>query len=236
METPPPASDLDASDPVDSVASEPSDPVASDPVAADPVASDPVAADPIDPVAADPVLAPLIAEHGRLEAEVADDPFRRLVLAIVNQQLSTASAAAIRGRLLERFELTPETLLAAEAEALTAVGLSRRKAEYVRGIAAAFRQDGLTRAVFETMTDEEVVERLVRIRGVGTWTAKIFLMFALGRPDVFPVEDLGIRRGMTNLFGELTPAEMLETAERWRPQRTRACLYVWRAADVGRGG
>lgn len=179
-----------------------------------------------DPVVADPVFAPLIAEHGRLEAEVADDPFRRLVLAIVNQQLSTASAAAIRGRLIERFELTPDALLVAEPEALTAVGLSRRKAEYVQGIAAAFRDDGLSRAAFDAMTDDEVIERLVRIRGVGTWTAKIFLMFALGRPDVFPVEDLGIRRGMTTLFGELSAAEMLDVAERWRPERTRASLYL----------
>ena len=191
---------------------------------------------PSDPVAADPVLAPLIEEHGHLEAEIADDPFRRLVLAIVNQQLSTASAAAIRGRLIERFALTPGALLAAETDALTAVGLSRRKAEYVQEIAAAFREDGLSRAAFDAMTDDEVIERLVRIRGVGAWTAKIFLMFALGRPDVFPVEDLGIRRGMTNLFGELSTAEMLDVAERWRPERTRACLYVWRAADMTRGG
>jgi len=190
--------------------------------------SDPVAA---DPVAADPVFAPLIEAHGHLEPEVADDPFRRLVVAIVNQQLSTASAAAIRGRLVERFDLTPDALLAAESDALTAVGLSRRKAEYVQGIAAAFREDDLTRDAFGAMSDEEVIERLVRIRGVGTWTAKIFLMFALGRPDVFPVEDLGIRRGMTNLFGELSAAEMLEVAERWRPERTRASLYLWRAAD-----
>lgn len=189
-----------------------------------------------DPIVADPVFAPLIEEHGLLRAEIADDPFGRLVLAIVNQQLSTASAAAIRGRLIERFELTPDVLLAAEPEALTAVGLSRRKAEYVQEIAAAFRDDELTRAAFDAMTDEEVIERLVRIRGVGRWTAKIFLMFALGRPDVFPVEDLGIRRGMTNLFGPLSATEMIEVAERWRPERTRACLYLWRAADMRRGG
>jgi len=189
-----------------------------------------------DPVLTEPAFAPLIAEHGHLEPQVADDPFRRLVLAIVNQQLSVASAAAIRGRLLERFELTPDALLAAEPEALTAVGLSRRKAEYVREIAAAFLEDGLTHAAFEGMPDDEVIERLVRIRGIGTWTAKIFLMFGLGRPDVFPIEDLGIRRGMTNLFGELDEGEMREIAERWRPERTRACLYVWRAADMTRGG
>lgn len=189
-----------------------------------------------DPVAAEPQFAALIEEHGPLEPRVADDPFRRLVLAIVNQQLSVASAAAIRGRLLERFEITPESLLGAEAEELTSVGLSRRKAEYVRGIAAAFLEDELTRAAFDAMSDDEVIERLVRIRGIGTWTAKIFLMFALGRPDVFPIEDLGIRRGMTNLFGELDEAGMLEVAERWRPERTRAALYVWRAADMTRGG
>ena len=190
----------------------------------------------LDPVASEPRFAPLIEEHGHLEPQVADDPFRRLVLAIVNQQLSIASAAAIRGRLLERFEITPDALLAAEPEELTAAGLSRRKAEYVRGIAAAFREDALTRAAFDAMSDDEVIERLVRICGVGTWTAKIFLMFALGRPDVFPIEDLGIRRGMTNLFGKLDQAGMLEVAERWRPVRTRASLYVWRAADMTRGG
>jgi len=181
-----------------------------------------------DPIADDDVLAPLVRRHGRLELETAEDPFRRLVTSIVNQQLSTASAAAIRGRLFDRFEISPAALAEADPSELAEVGLSARKAEYVRSVAEAFR-GGLDPGSLVEMSDEEVVERLTAIRGVGIWTAKIFLMFGLGRPDVFPVEDLGVRKGMQELFGELSRAEMMERAERWRPHRSLAALYVWRA-------
>lgn len=188
-----------------------------------------------DPLAGDDVLGPLVEEHGRLDVEVAADPFARLVMAIVNQQLSTASARAIRERFTDRFAITPAALRRADVEDLAAVGLSRRKIEYIVGIAEEFERDDLTPATFETMSDDEVVRRLVAIRGVGTWTAKIFLMFALGRPDVFPVEDLGIRRGMTRLLGDMDETAMAKEAERWAPHRSRASLYVWRAADMKRG-
>lgn len=182
-----------------------------------------------DPLADDPVLGPLVERHGRLEVEPAEDPFRRLVTAIVNQQLSTESAAAIRERLFERFGITPAGILDAEPSSLREVGLSARKVEYLRSVAEAFRRGELAPSALEELSDEEVLERLTSIRGVGTWTGKIFLMFGLGRPDVFPVEDLGIRKGMRALFGELDRGEMVERAERWRPHRSRASLYVWRA-------
>ena len=181
-----------------------------------------------DPLKDDPVLAPLIRRHGVLEIETAADPFRRLVTSIVNQQLSTASAAAIRQRLFDRFEIAPAALLGTDPSELREVGLSARKADYLLNIAEAFREDPNLSSL-EEMSDEDVTERLTAITGVGTWTAKIFLIFALGRPDVFPVEDLGIRKGMRELFGDLSRAEMAERAERWRPHRSLASLYVWRA-------
>lgn len=188
-----------------------------------------------DLLADDPVLAPLVERHGRLGVEPAEDPFRRLVTAIVNQQLSTTAAATIRERLFERFEITPTALLGSEPSELRGVGLSARKVEYVRGVAEAFASGDLAPSALEALSDEEVLAQLTELRGIGTWTGKIFLMFGLGRKDVFPVEDLGIRKGMRALFGELSREEMVSRAERWRPHRSRASLYVWRAKREAAG-
>jgi len=184
----------------------------------------------MEPLERDPVMADLIEEHGRLALEPAEDPFRRLVVAIINQQLSMASADAIRERVEERFEITPSGLLAADAEALADAGLSRRKIEYVRNVAEAF-DDGLSREAFRGMENEEVVDALTEIRGVGVWTGKIFLIFCLGREDVFPVEDLGVRRGMEAAYGIDERPAMVEKAEEWRPYRSYASQYLWRAYD-----
>lgn len=180
----------------------------------------------------DPVLGPVVDAHGPLTLEPADDPFRRLVVAILNQQLSTASAAAIRERLFARVEIAPGPLLDADPQVLRAQGLSASKTEYVRNVAAAFADDRLSAGRLAGMTDQRVIDELTAIRGVGVWTAKMFLIFALARPDVFPVEDLGVRGGMTALFGELTRREMVDTAERWRPHRSTASLYLWRVAHA----
>ncbi|WP_101296445.1 DNA-3-methyladenine glycosylase family protein [Halegenticoccus soli] len=189
----------------------------------------------MQPLRNDPVLAEIVEAHGPLELSAADEPFERLVVSIVNQQLSTAAASSIRERLFARHEITPESLIRADDESLREAGLSGQKIEYVRNAARAFRDRGLTRATFEGMTDEEVVDELTAIRGVGAWTAKTFLMFGLGREDVFPVEDLGIRNGMRHLYGEgMSREEMVERAKAWRPYRSVACLYVWHAYDDAR--
>ena len=180
---------------------------------------------------ADPDLGPYVETHGEIALEPAEDPFRRLVVSIINQQLSTQSAAAIRNRLFDRFTITPESMLAADEAALREVGLSGQKIEYVRNVAERFEADGLSPAAFATMTDEEVIEELTSIRGIGVWTAKMFLIFVLAREDVFPVEDLGIRRGMELLYGDLTRAEMRTRAEAWRPYRSYASLHLWRAYE-----
>ncbi len=180
----------------------------------------------------DPDLAPLVEEHGPLELEPADDPFRRLVVSLTRQQVSMAAAAAIEKRLFDAVEVTPGGLLAAEESTLRDAGLSRQKTEYVRAVARAWREREYDRGFFEGMDDEAVTAELTGIHGVGTWTAKMFLLFALGRPDVFPVEDLGIRRGMESLYGDgMDRQEMVATAERWRPYRSTASLYLWRAVD-----
>ncbi|MFB6250871.1 MAG: DNA-3-methyladenine glycosylase [Halobellus sp.] len=187
----------------------------------------------MDPVRTDPQLGPLVETHGELPIGTADDEFARFVVAIVNQQLSTESAAAIRERLFDRVDVTPEEILATDESTLRDVGLSRLKIEYVRNVARAFRERDLSRAGLAGADDDEVIATLTEIRGVGTWTAKMYLIFVLGRQDVFPVEDLGIRTGMSTLYGfENTDREgMVEHAERWRPYRSYASRYLWYVVD-----
>lgn len=178
----------------------------------------------------DPTLAALIDEHGEIAVERADDPFARLVTAIISQQLSVQSAAAIRERLFDRYEITPDGIRAADEEGMRECGLSSQKIRYVRNIAAHF-EDGVSHDYFADLTDEEVIDDLTEITGVGVWTAKMFLMSVLAREDVFPVEDLGIRNGMTKLYDLEDEQKMVEKADDWRPYRSYASRYVWRAVD-----
>ncbi|NHN59122.1 MULTISPECIES: DNA-3-methyladenine glycosylase [Halorussus] len=180
----------------------------------------------------DAYLGSLVEEYGPLTIDPAEDFFERFVVSILRQQVSMASAAATRERLFEAVEVTPEGILAADPEVLRDAGLSRQKTDYVRNVAEAFLEEGYSRAYFADMTDEEVAAELTSITGVGAWTADMQLMFSLGRPDVFPVGDLGVRKGMEALFDdELTRAEMVEAAERWAPYRSYASLYLWRADE-----
>jgi DNA-3-methyladenine glycosylase II len=178
----------------------------------------------------DAYVGPLIDEHGVLELDTADDMFERLVVSILRQQVSMASAAATRKRLFESVEVTPEGILAADPETLRDAGLSRQKTRYVRNVAEAFREE-YSKAYFEDLGDDEVVSELTSITGVGEWTANMQLLFSLGRPDVFPVGDLGVRKGMETLFGEMTREEMVAEAERWAPYRSYATLYLWRIEE-----
>lgn len=182
-----------------------------------------------DTLREDEKLRPLIEEHGELELEASENPFERLVVSIVNQQLSTQSAKAIKERLFENFEITPENILEASEEGLADVGLSKQKIEYVKSSANHFVDDDLSREKFSEMSDEEVIEELTEIHGVGEWTAKMFMISVLAREDVFPVEDLGIRRAMEEVYGLESRSEMTERAEDWRPYRSLASLYLWKS-------
>ncbi|WP_459191375.1 DNA-3-methyladenine glycosylase family protein [Halosimplex sp. J119] len=191
-------------------------------------------ADPIEALAEDVIIGPLVTEHGRLELEPAEDLYERLVISLLRQQVSMASAAAIQERLFEAVEVTPEGMLGADPEVLLDAGLSEAKADYVKTAAQAFVDNGWDRKAFAEMSDDEVREELTAIHGIGPWTANMFLMFGLAREDVFPVGDLGIRKGMELLFDEeLTRGEMVDAAERWRPYRSYASLYLWNHYEDG---
>src|SRR6056297_1804107 len=183
----------------------------------------------------DPTMARLIDRHGPLTVEPAGDEFARLCTSVVNQQLSTASAAAIHERFVDVLgaDPTPDLVLAADEDDLREAGLSGTKVEYLRNVAAAFR-DGdrdLTREGLADASDEAVVKALTAIRGVGEWTARMYLIFALGREDILPLGDLAVRRGIDQLYGAgdatMDRSDMRSLAEAWRPYRSVATRYVW---------
>jgi DNA-3-methyladenine glycosylase II len=188
----------------------------------------------------DPVMAGLVAEHGKMSVErrlrergLTQDPWAVLVRAVVGQQLSAKAAATIFARLTEPYRdgmPTPEELLAADEKDLRAAGLSGRKVEYLRDLARHVAEGELELESLAAMSDEEVIEEITAVRGFGRWTAEMFLIFHLGRPDVLPLGDLGIRRAVERAYSldELPDEDELERiAEPWRPQRTLACLYLW---------
>lgn len=167
-------------------------------------------------------------------------PFEALLRAIVSQQLSGKAAATILGRVHALFLTTkkpdPEALLLLSTESLRAAGLSGNKVLAVRDLAAK-TLDGTvpTMRKMRAMSDEEVVERLIQVRGIGVWSAEMLLMFSLGRPDVLPVADLGVRQGFQYTYALEKPptaVELTEHAECWRPFRSVASWYMWRAAGM----
>jgi DNA-3-methyladenine glycosylase II len=196
--------------------------------------------------AADPLLAQLIDRLGALPAPVRaaarptpGEHYAGLVRTIVGQQLSTRAAQTIWLRLLAQFDdrpPLPEEILAADPEALrAAAGLSRAKTTYLRSLAEHVLDGSLELARLEQLDDEAVIAELVAVKGIGEWSAHMFLMFQLERPDVLAPGDLGIRRGIQISYGLEalpTPAEVITIAEPWRPYRTAACRYLWRAIDA----
>ncbi len=190
---------------------------------------------------ADPVLARIIDSVGPFTMEPRDGSYRSLSRAIFFQQLAGPAARAIMNRVLEalgtdeeRF-FTPEQLLPATDEQLRSAGLSRQKVAYLRDLSEKFASGELSEEEFAAEEDEEVVRRVSAVKGIGRWTAEMFLIFSLGRPDVLPVDDLGVRRGFQQTYGlpELpSPEEMERIAERWRPYRSVGTWYMWRSLGV----
>ena len=194
--------------------------------------------------AADPVLGALIDRIGpdvlgdRRRARPSDH-WGVLIRAIIAQQVSTHSADAVHARLLTAFggrPPTPQELAAADPERLRpAVGLSRAKMVYLQSLAAHVCEGSLDLATLGELDDDAVRRALTAVRGIGPWSADIFLIFHLGRPDVLVVGDLGVRRAMAKVYGlsaDPTVAEMERIAAPWRPYRTLGCLYLWRSLDA----
>jgi DNA-3-methyladenine glycosylase II len=191
----------------------------------------------------DPILAGVIETVGKLPNARSGRPEREdhygaLVRSIVGQQLSVLAARAIYGRLIARFDdrpPTPQEILDDEPEELrAAAGLSRAKVGFLRSLAEHVISGELELERMDALSDEQVISELVAVKGLGVWTAHMFLMFHLDRPDVLAVGDLGIRRAIERAYGlDGLPqaAEMEEIAEPWRPYRTLACRYLWRSLD-----
>lgn len=156
---------------------------------------------------------------------------------VVSQQLSTTAAGAIYGRLARAIgpgAPRPQALLQLSREDLLACGLSRAKTEYVRNVALAFEERRLDRRAFARMDDAAIAESLTSIKGVGEWSAHMFLIFALHRLDVFPIGDLGLRNAMVSQYGlrrNAPPSRYHRIAEAWRPYRTVGTLYLWKSYD-----
>jgi DNA-3-methyladenine glycosylase II len=194
--------------------------------------------------AGDPVLAELIDRVGidgvyQPRRPPGRDHYGALVRAIVGQQLSTRAARAIYDRLTARFggrTPTPEEVLADDPDELrTAAGLSHAKVKYLRSLAEHVLDGSLELDKLGRLSDERAIEELVAVKGIGEWSAHMFLMFHLGRPDVLAVGDLGIRRAVMLTYGleELpTAAELERIAEPWRPHRTLACEFLWGSLEA----
>ncbi len=190
---------------------------------------------------ADPVMAGLverlgdqsIADRRRRRGRPPGDPYGALLRSVIGQQLSTRAAATIYGRVLELFggdTPSPAQVLAADPATLRAAGLSGRKVEYLRDLARHVEDGELELDRLDELSDDDVIAEISAVRGLGRWSAEMFLMFFLERPDVLPTGDLGIRRAVQIEYGldELPgPSDLERIAEPWRPHRTLACVYLW---------
>ncbi|HEU0018678.1 MAG TPA: hypothetical protein VFQ14_00165 [Thermoleophilaceae bacterium] len=188
------------------------------------------------------MLGALVGDHGPLDEEERrrgrpDDAYGSLVRAIAGQQLSVKAARTIYDRLCGLYggrTPTPAELIATDPDELRAVGLSRAKASYLRDLAEHVEDGELDLELLPELPDEEVIARLIQVKGLGQWTIDMFLMFHLGRPDVLPVGDLGIRKATQLAYGLRKlpdPAKLTRIAKPWQPYRTLACLYLWASLD-----
>jgi DNA-3-methyladenine glycosylase II len=184
----------------------------------------------------------LIDKRGPIDPETdrrgsRPDAYEALARAIVGQQLSTKAAASIWGKLQAQFgdrTPAPEELVAADYDDLRSAGLSNAKVTYVQELARRVDSGELELDRFPELADEDVIAELIEVKGIGRWTAEMFLIFHLGRPDVMSAGDLGIRRAIQiayGLEGLPGPTDLDRIAEPWRPHRTLACLYLWRSLD-----
>lgn len=184
----------------------------------------------------DPVMAELVRRSDVSRYQLRDNTFRGLVESIVGQQLSVRAARTIKQRLWEALgtrKYKPQHIINTTTKKLRACGLSNSKVEYIKGLAAAAITKELNLKMISKMDDDQVIEELTKHKGVGKWTAEMFLIFSLGRLDVLSLGDWGIRNAMIRLYGLKNPTDkkLLFIAEKWRPYRSIASFYLWASLD-----
>ena len=187
-------------------------------------------------IRADPTLGHLIRNSRGSVLRPRSDPFTSLARSIVGQQLSARAADAVWKKLLVRVgQIRPRTVGQQCEDTLRKCGLSRPKARYLLGLADHFTNGSFDQSAWHRMEDERVIEELTQVKGIGRWTAEMFLIFYLLRPDVLPIADLGIQRAIANHFNQgIRPStdELLTIAQPWRPWRSVACWYLWRSLET----
>jgi DNA-3-methyladenine glycosylase II len=186
---------------------------------------------------ADPVMRDVIRKAGPFTMQLHRNRFRALVFSILGQQISGKAAASIRARLIEYLkpeQISPQSIARLTPEKLRSVGVSPQKAKYLLDLATQVAEGKLRLDRVARMSDENVIDALVQVKGIGVWTAQMFLIFSLGRPDVFPHDDLGVRSAIRNLYGldELPNKEISHRiATLWRPYASVASWYCWRSLE-----
>ena len=183
----------------------------------------------------DPVMGDIIGRYPRVHMVARGDAFLTLARAIAGQQISVQAAQSVWNRVLALVvDMTPERVLAQQRPSLRACGLSDRKVEYIADLARHFADGTVHLARWPQMGDEEVIAELVQVRGIGRWTAEMFLMFNLLRPNVFPLDDLGVQKAMRVSYfrgRKVSVARMRKLGETWQPYRSVATWYLWRSLD-----
>jgi DNA-3-methyladenine glycosylase II len=184
-------------------------------------------------------MARIVDQVGPLRIARRRERFAALARAMIFQQLAGAAASAILKRFIEQIGNgkfpTPEIVLKASAAKMRRAGISKQKNLYLKDLARHIVDGELNFHKFARMSDEEIIEHLTRVKGIGRWTAEMFLMFNLGRPDVCPADDLGLRNAITKAYGlnaHLKPKDLREFGERWRPYRSAATWYLWRSLNI----
>jgi len=186
----------------------------------------------------DPVLKGIIKRVGPFQCKVNRDRFQSLVHSILSQQISGAAAKTIKSRLnqaVEPAKLTPDSLLQFTTDDLRQIGISRQKAGYLFDLAEKVDSEQVKLSSLARKDDQTVIDELTQVKGIGVWTAQMFLMFSLARLDVFPVDDLGIRNAIQKAYRidhDLNRQELLEMSQSWRPYATVASWYLWRSLDL----
>ncbi|HEU5462460.1 MAG TPA: DNA-3-methyladenine glycosylase [Nitrososphaeraceae archaeon] len=184
---------------------------------------------------ADSNIEKIIKIVGKYSIKIRNDPFQSLIESIIYQQLAGKAANAIYNRFLNYYDnkqVTPARILNSPNDNLKKVGLSNRKIDYLKDLASHVYDGRINLEEFPTMNDEEIINKLVNVKGIGRWTSEMFLIFSLGRQDVLPVTDLGVRKAIYKVYSlsELPkPDTMMEIAEPWRPYRSIATWYLWKS-------
>lgn len=180
----------------------------------------------------------ILKRVGPFTAKTKRDRFGTLVGSIISQQISVAAARTIKSRLVEAVgpkKITPDSILQLSLDELRAIGVSHQKTTYVLDLSEKVKSEIVDLAQIHRKDDEEVIEEMIQVKGIGRWTAQMFLMFSLGRLDVLPVDDLGIKNAVKNEYGlDDLPAgpQLTEIANNWRPYATIACWYLWQSLEL----